>query len=386
MPVPFSRRRPRAFAALAAAVLAGTALGGLALVVPAASAVPGDPTSISLSGPGSDFGAVKTGTTVTRTLTLLNDGTGAIMVDPAPLSALAAPFTLVSTTLDSMDFIEAGTSRTFTVKYTAPAVGTDSMQIVTLTAKNIDGVSPSSTLPIKFAGRSLATDRSFFVVTGPDGAAKADFGTTPMGTAVDRALTITVQGIDDLSFSIADISIADGSGAPLTSVAVGASDFGVGTKYKPGQSASFTLRFTPAATGPVTGTVTVAGRQMNGDPEAPNVVVQVPITAFVEAAVDPEPTPTPTPTDAPTPGPTTTPATPTPGSTTPTTGGSGGSGTGSQSSGTASSGSTTGVASRATSSLAQTGAEATIPAVIVAAGFLAAGLLALQIVRRRRRA
>src|SRR4051794_21755422 len=90
--------------AVAVAVI-GVALVAAAAATPAVAASsgvhrgPADFVSVAITGGNPDFGYLKEGNSVTRTISLQNDGRDGWSMDPAPLAALAAPFTLVSTTL-----------------------------------------------------------------------------------------------------------------------------------------------------------------------------------------------------------------------------------------------------------------------------------------------
>ena len=364
---------------------AGAALIAIAAGVAApATAGPFDPVSLAITGGTPDFGALKTGTTLTRTITLTNDATDSLRVDPAPLSALAAPFTLVSTTLKLGELIDPGQSRTVQVSYTAPAAGTMSNQTVTLTMVNATGTATAPFL-LKFSGRSLATDRGSFTLTNPSGGQTAAFGQVKLGTPATLRMKIEVAGIDPLRFTKGDITVRDDKGVAFAPITISASTFDAGVTLDPAtanKTATFDLRFAPTKAGTVVGDVTVVGRVMSGDPEAKNVTVTVPFTAEVVPAVVPTPTPTPTPTG--TPDPTST-ATPTPTSTAPAPGSGGGTDAGAGSNGQGpAAGSGTSAGSRGSGTLASTGVDA-LPAVGFVGLALLGGVIAVAFTRRSAR-
>ncbi|MBF4572217.1 choice-of-anchor D domain-containing protein [Herbiconiux sp. VKM Ac-1786] len=368
----FSLHRSRAAAVFAGALFAAAMLGG---AVAPASAAPGDQISVSLPGLTPDFGYVKQGSVVPRTIELLNDGIDSITIDPAPLSALTSPYSLVSTTIAAGDVIAPGQRRTISVTLTAPPAPTVANQPVTLMMVSSDrpGMTP---LTLAFHSESLTTARAHFDVKTPDGAATLGFGSVTVGTPVSKRLTLTVAGIDPLSFSEGDVRVTDSGGATVGTVRVTGSSFGAGTTYRPMESATVDLTFTPTAAGSVSGTITITGRTMSGNPEAPSVVVALPFTAA--AAVGPTPTPTPTSTTSPSPTPTST-GTPQPTSSASAAPGAGGSGSGGVGAGSGRGGTT-----RPGASLASTGVSP-----MVASGFglvmLLGGAAAVVLGIRRRR-
>ncbi|MFB2598878.1 hypothetical protein ACEXQE_13875 [Herbiconiux sp. P17] len=284
---------------------------------------PTDFVSVAVTGGNPDFGYVKAGVALTRTISFQNDGLDGWSMDPAPLAALAAPFTLVSTTLIAGQEVEPGQTRSITLKYTAPAAGTVSNQTVNLKAVDFDNPG-SLNFALEFKGHSLDTDRSYFEVTTAAGAGTVDFGTVKVGETAKVSMKILVRGIDPMKFTDGQISVLNSSGMPVPGVTVSQSSFGTGgVTYRPGQTATCELSFTPATAGTILGTLTVSGKQMSGDPEAKDFVATLSVRAV--AVTPSSPTPTPTPTSTPTPTPTTT-QTPNPTPTATVPGGSGGGG------------------------------------------------------------
>ncbi|WP_368497876.1 choice-of-anchor D domain-containing protein [Herbiconiux sp. A18JL235] len=368
--------------ALTTLVVAGIALAGAAFAPGPAMAAPSDPLSVIIEGKDGNFGPVKTGTVITRTITILNEGMDSVTIDPAPLGTLTAPFVLTGTTIKAGDVIATGQRRTLTVQYTAPAAGTVSSQTVALTALDVSGIG-SFTLPVRFDAQSLTTDRASFTATQPDGRAALAFGSVKTGSQATVRLTITVAGIDPLRFTEGDVVVRDSAGAALSTVKIASSSFGAGATLMPRDTGTVDLRFSPTKAGSVTGTVTIVGRVMNGNPEAPSVTVILPLTAEAVSGVGPTPTPTPTrtptPTSTATPNPT---ATPTPSATATAAPGGSGTGGGASGSGGAGAGEAAGTAgTRGAGSLAQTGAEV-IPGVAFVALALLGGTLAVVRVRQ----
>jgi hypothetical protein len=373
----FSLYRSRTAAVFAGALLAAAMLGG---AVAPASAAPGDQISVSLPGLTPDFGYVKQGSVIPRTIELLNDGVDSITIDPAPLSALTSPYALVSTTIAAGDVIAPGQLRTISVTLTAPPAPAVANQPVTLTLVSNDRVG-STPLALNFHSESLTTARAHFDVATPDGAATLGFGSVKVGAAVTRRLTLTVRGIDPLAFSEGDVRITDSSETPISAIRVSGSSFGASTTYRPGETATVDLTFTPTAAGPFSGAITITGRTMNGNPEAPNAIGAVAFAAVASAGPTPTPTPVPTSTSTTTPNPTST-GTPQP-SSSPTTSASVGPAAGGSGSGGVGAGSERGGATGPGASLATTGV-----APMVASGFglvvLLGGAAAVVLGIRRR--
>lgn len=400
MPSPTASRRPRPHRPARAGLVSGALVAGAGLALMAAGPAlatvpgdvaapgaahpivvqaPGDPISLSVPGVGPDFGYVKQGNLVTRTIEILNDGADAITIDPTPFASLAAPFSLKSTTIAAGTRIASGQRKSVTVAYTAPPAGAKSSQKIDLTVVDLDHMGTLS-YSMVFAAESLATDRAHFEATTAAGTNTVDFGSVKVGASGVVPMKLLVQGIDPLFFREGAVEVKDQAGKPLP-VRVSASSFGTGKTVKPGDTATFELTFTPTAAGKVDGTVSIAAQVMNGDSETPLLVAVLPLTGTAPAVVTPSPTPTMAP-GTPAPNPTTAPG----------SGGSNGSGsgTGSGTSGAAG-GSASGIgagsgsgSSRSGSSLAQTGAS---PA--IGLGFagltVAIGGSALALVKRSRR-
>ncbi|QWT24824.1 hypothetical protein KPL76_05535 [Subtercola sp. PAMC28395] len=301
------------------------------------------PFDVKLSGGIPDFGYRKQGTTTTQSFTILNTGDNDITIDPAALTTLTSPFTAGSIGFTAATILPHNSTAAFNVAFTAPAAGTSVTEPVVLTATDrTDG--STKTLTIIFVGRSIATDPVHFAV-GTNAGGSIEFGSLAAGGSTEQTVSLFIDGVVPIAFDNNDITVTDSAGNPSSNVTLSGSSFGgVGTTYRPGQTATFSLAFAPTAAGTFSGNVHIVGHQISIDPEQPNAIENVPFTGIATVAV-PTPTPTPTPTSTPTSTSTPTPtssATPSPG-----TGGSGASGT---------TGSTTGTSSKVSShQLASTG-------------------------------
>ncbi len=283
MPEP---RRARRIAAILGLVALATA-PALATAIPATAAPvapaavhrgPTDQVSFSLPALQPDFGYQKQGTILRRSIDILNDGIDSITIDSAPLTALAAPFTLKSTTLSSTTVIAPGARGSFLVEYTAPSAGTDSLQTITLTATDHDRPGTYSQ-SISFIGHSLSTPRAYFELINPAGSATLDLGSVKAGTSVTKTITIQVFGIDPLEFDQRNITVTTSD--PAARVTVVNAVFGNGAIYRPGSSPTFDVTFTPGTAGAFSGSLRVIADVRNGDPETAPVDDVMPFVANV---------------------------------------------------------------------------------------------------------
>ncbi|MCU1478281.1 MAG: hypothetical protein JWQ64_2974 [Subtercola sp.] len=288
---PATRTRRAAVALAALAVLAGA-------VVVAAPAQAAPPDFQLVSG-NPDFGFVKEGSVVTQTFSLLNDGDDDIIIDPTGLGGLNVPF--VVTAIDfTGHVIPQNGHASFTVRYTAPTAGTNTSQPIVLTATDQTDLS-TTTLPITFTAKSLATDPGHFAITNSGGGSGVDFSSLTVGDTVKRTVTLSNDGVIPLRFMNSALTVEDESGAAVPSITISNSSFGdAGAVYQPGESATFDLTYTPTESGSLSATVHIVGVNASTFPELPNVIEDLDVVGSA-AAVTPSPTPTPTPTPTSTP-------------------------------------------------------------------------------------
>ncbi|MDF2442268.1 MAG: hypothetical protein JWR01_471, partial [Subtercola sp.] len=130
-------RAPSRPSGLGRRVVATLALIGAAVLVGGVAAAPASaaPLEFVLSSGNPDFSFQKAGGVQIRTFDLLNSGDNDITIDPAPLVAMAAPFTASAISFSKTTVIAHNSGHaTFTVAYAVPAVGTVSSMPVTLVA------------------------------------------------------------------------------------------------------------------------------------------------------------------------------------------------------------------------------------------------------------
>jgi hypothetical protein len=210
----------------------------------APGALGSNPTSLS-------FGSVTVGSNQSLSEAVTNTGGSSVTISQVgisgtgfSLSGITAPVTLT-----------AGQSATFTVTFTPASAGSVSGNVtITSNASN-----PTLTIPLSATGVALGalgsnpTSLSFGSVTVGSNQSLSETVTNTGGSSV----TISQFGISGTGYSMSGIT------APVTLI--------------PGQSASFTVTFTPASTGSVSGNVTITST-------ASNSTVTIPLSGTGTAA------------------------------------------------------------------------------------------------------
>jgi hypothetical protein len=201
-----------------------------------------------VDGSGSvDFGTTPFGVPVTRTFTVENVGAAALTLNTQ--IGLPAGYTLVTAPAAT---VAAGGSTTLTVRLDASAPGTASGSLV---LTNNDG--NENPYELALTGVVQAPEIRVLLSGGanlPDGTGQIAFGVTPIGTAVDRTLTIENTGA--LSLTLGEVLLPTGFvliTAPAASLA-------------PGESTTLTIRMTAAAEGVFGGTLSFATNDPDEDP------------------------------------------------------------------------------------------------------------------------
>jgi len=205
------------------------------------------------------FGNVTLGGNQSLSETLTNTGASSVTVSQIgvsgtgfSLAGITAPVTLTP-----------GQSTTFTVTFTPQSAGSASGSLtVTSTASN-----PTLTIPLSAAGvtpgtlGSNPTSLNFGNVTVGSNQSLSETVTNTGGTSV----TISQVGVSGTGFSLSGIT------APVT--------------LTPGQSAAFTVGFTPAAAGSAGGNVTITSNASN-----PSLTIPLSATGVAPGAVGSNPT------------------------------------------------------------------------------------------------
>lgn len=187
-----------------------------------------------------DFGNVMSGSSKPLTVTATNTGSASITVSGAAIStkyfALTAPSLPVT--------LAAGQSTTVSIQFKPNAAGNFSANL-TLTSNASD-----SSASITLKGMGMTTVTPGLLALNPT---VADFGTVTVANSEPISESITNTGGSSVDISQIAISgtgfTMSGISAPLTLAA--------------GQNASFTVTFTPTASGPATGNIAITSDGSN---------------------------------------------------------------------------------------------------------------------------
>jgi Abnormal spindle-like microcephaly-assoc'd, ASPM-SPD-2-Hydin/Cep192 domain 4/HYDIN/CFA65/VesB-like, Ig-like domain len=224
-----------AFVAICMVIVASVALSSCAGYTSVAQSTGGGQTGNSGSGvltPSSTsvaFGNVAVGSTVTQTVSVTNTGTATVNITGASITG--AGFTMVSGS--GATSVPVGQSASLQVQFAPTSEGNDS---ATLTVTSDASNSP---VAVSFSG----TGTEAIMALAP---ASLNFNNVTVGQKSSQNVTITNNGNSNLTFTSATIS---GTGftmsglSPLPTIPAG-------------QSATFSVQFTPTSTAGATGNVT----------------------------------------------------------------------------------------------------------------------------------
>jgi len=184
-----------------------------------------------------NFGSVTTGTQQSQTVTLTN--TGATSVDISQVSVSGTGFQLSGITTPLT--LNASQAKTFTVTFAPQTTGSASGTVT------ISSNASNSTLTMALSGTGVSPGA---LTANPT---NLNFGSVAVGSSQSLSETITNTGGASVTVSQVGVSGAgftlSGISTPLTLTA--------------GNSASFTVKFSPTASGNASGTVTVTSTASN---------------------------------------------------------------------------------------------------------------------------
>ena len=244
-------------------VFTPNAAGAFSATVSIASNASGSAATVSVSGTGvsngqlvlnqtsDSFGNVTVGSQSSQTVTLTNNTASSVTVSQAVVSGTGFSLSGLSTPLA----LNPGANATFSIMFAPLSTGNVSGNLA-ITSNAVD---PALSMTLSGAG----------VTPGALGAnpTSLDFGTVQVGN--DQALSETVTNTGGSSVTISQVA-ASGTGFKLsgisTPVTLGA-----------GQSANFTVTFTPASAGSASGNATITS---NGT----NPTLSVPLTGTATVA------------------------------------------------------------------------------------------------------
>ncbi len=211
-----------------------------------------NPTSLS-------FANVQVGSSQTQSVTLTNSGNASLTVSQATvtgtgfsLSGLALPLTL-----------GAGQSAAFSVTFAPQSAGSSSGS-VSITS---NGSNPNLSIPLSGTGVTQGT-----LTANPTSLA---FGSVQIGSSTSLAETLTNTGGTSLTISAAS---ASGTGFSLSGLALPLT-------LTAGQSTSFTVLFSPTASGAASGSVTITSNGSN-----PNLSIPLSGTGVTQGTLTANPT------------------------------------------------------------------------------------------------
>jgi Cep192 domain 4/Abnormal spindle-like microcephaly-assoc'd, ASPM-SPD-2-Hydin/HYDIN/CFA65/VesB-like, Ig-like domain len=213
------------------------------------SSATNSPNKVTLSGtgvqpqititPGSvSFGTVNSGVTSTQTVTISNAGTASLSVTKATESG--SGFTYSGLTLPLS--IAAGASSSFAVSFDPSAAGTFSGSLTL--ANN----SPTPSVALALSGTGVAQTLQL-----SSSATSLSFGNVLVGSNTAKSVTLTNSGTGSVTLSSDGVT---GTGFSVTGLTLPLT-------LSPGQSASLTVAFAPAAKGSDTGSIAVASNAAN---------------------------------------------------------------------------------------------------------------------------
>jgi hypothetical protein len=244
LPVTLAVGQSTAFTAAFAPNSAGSVTGGVAITSDASNTL----LNIVLSGTGVtagtlavnpasiNFGSVQVGSGLSRSETMTNSGGSSISVSAATITG--AGFSTSGLNLPAT--LNAGQSLTFNVTFAPQAPGSASGTISLTTTGSVPSVSVSLSATATAAGQ---------LAVAP---ATVNFGNVTVGANQNQTVTLT----------------ASGASVTISSVGTSSLEFAVKGLSLPlilsaGQSASFTLTFTPQASGVASGTITFTSNATN---------------------------------------------------------------------------------------------------------------------------
>jgi hypothetical protein len=195
-------------------------------------------------GGSTSFGTTNVGTFVDKTFTIRNDGNAALTLQAINTSTLPAGFSIVSNI--GVSSLAAGQTTTFVVRMTAAAAGSFS-GVIRFTSNDAD----EATYDINVSGTVAApgTPEVTVLLGGTDfvDGGNASFGSTNVGTVVDKTFTIRNDGSADLTLQNIDTSNLPAGFSIVSNIG--------STTLQAGQTTTFTVRMTAAAAGTFSGVI-----------------------------------------------------------------------------------------------------------------------------------
>ena len=193
-------------------------------------ALTSNPTSLN-------FGSVTTGTQQSQTVTLTNTGGTSVVISQASISGTGFQLSGITTPLT----LNASQTKTFTVTFAPQTTGSASGTVT------ISSNASNPTLTVASSGTGVSPGA---LTSNPT---SLNFGSVTVGTSQSLSETITNTGGTSVTVSQASVS---GTGFTITGITTPLT-------LAAGNSTTFTVKFTPSASGSASGNVTITSTASN---------------------------------------------------------------------------------------------------------------------------
>jgi hypothetical protein len=219
-----------------------------------ATAITSAQPQITISPPSANFGNVVVGTTNTQTISVTNSGTANLTVSQANISG--AGFTMSGITVPLT--LSPGQRTTFNIAFSPTSTGNFTGSL------SLTSNAPNSSITIALGGTGVAP--TFQLAASPT---SLNFGNVAVGSSSTQVVSLSNTGNSNVTISQVSVSgsgfSASGLTPPLT--------------LAPGQTTSVNVIFAPAASGTVTGNLSVTSNATNSP-----ATVALSATGFVPLA------------------------------------------------------------------------------------------------------
>jgi len=192
---------------------------------------------LALNSSSENFGSVTVGSQSNQTVTLTNNSSSTVNISQIAVTGTGFKLSGITPPLA----LNAAQSTTFTVTFTPQATGNASGSVT------ISSNAPDPTLSLTLSGTGLAVGALGATPTS------LNFGTVQTGN--NQALSETVTNTGGSTVTISQVGIS-GAGFTMTGIAAPLT-------LTAGQSASFTVKFTPQSAGNASGNVTITSNASN---------------------------------------------------------------------------------------------------------------------------
>ncbi|MCU0879889.1 MAG: choice-of-anchor D domain-containing protein [Pirellulaceae bacterium] len=206
-----------------------------------------------------NFGSATVGTSVTRTFTVINDGTTTLSLTTLNGGSFPAGFSLVSN-LGSTS-LAPGQSTTFQIRFQPSAAGSFSGSIALL---NNDADESPFDLILQGTGQVATADITVLVgTTELASGGTVDFGAVAVGNAVQRTITIRNDGDGPLTLTAIDPAALPAGFSLVSNLG--------STSLAAGEATSFTIQLDAVAAGSFTGSLAI----ISSDPDESPFTIQL---------------------------------------------------------------------------------------------------------------